>query len=79
MEQLILRRWNYDDVIENYHWHARQQQPRRHPSIFREFRYVFRLIGGGGMVLLQNGHVYAKPIDSLSVINQSEGFSDDAL
>ena len=47
--------------------------------IFREFRYVFRLIGGGGMVLLQNGHVYAKPIDSLSVINQSEGFSDDAL
>ena len=25
MEQLILRRWNYDDVIENYHWHARQQ------------------------------------------------------
>ena len=50
MEQLILRRWNYDDVIENYHWHARQQQPRRHLSIFREFRYVFRLIGGGGVV-----------------------------
>ena len=50
MEHLILRRWNYDDVIENYHWHARQQQPRRHLSIFREFRYVFRLIGGGGVV-----------------------------
>ena len=31
------------------------------------------------VVLLQNGHVYAKPIDSLSVINQSGGFSDDAL
>ena len=31
------------------------------------------------VLLLQNGHVYAKPIDSLSVINQSGGFSDDAL
>ena len=72
MEQLILGRWNYDDVIENYHWHARQQQ--RHLSIFREFRYVLEVV-----LLLQNGHVYAKPIDSLSVINQSGGFSDDAL